>query len=198
MAASLILAVSTLLSFAAAAPVQDHLHPESLKARQAVSCNVGTGFDFQATYDSSCWDTLNIMPYLTNWKATTPTCTDAESRAGQILSCCVASEPWSSCFLRLATRQQSVFYDCTQVSSLSKACPLGTTLALNPSLDPSIASQVNYVVLNIVTINNFFTNYYTGQSFSTRLTPTASVDHQSSSPKGGINRTTKSDFLDLK
>lgn len=159
MASSLIFAASALLSFSAAAPVHDHLNPGLLEARQAPSCSIGTGLDSRDAYDSSCWDTLNIMPYLTNWKATTPTCTDAENSAGQTMSCCVASEPWSTCFLRLATKQ-STAYDCTRVST--DECPLGATSALDPGLDPTIASQVNYVVLNIVTINNFFTSYYIG------------------------------------
>ena len=192
MTSSLIFAASALLSFAAAVPVQDHLHSRFLETRQALNCNIGTGLDNQDAYDSSCWDTLNIMPYLTNWKATTPTCTDAETSAGQTLSCCGASEPWSTCFLRLATKQST--YDCTQVGL---KCPLGATSALDPGLDPTIASQVNYVVLNIVTINNFFTAYYAGQLLSTCLTPTSSVDHQSSSPKCATKPRTKLEFIDL-
>ena len=160
MASSLIVAASALLSSAAAAPFQDH-HSGFLKARQAPSCSIGTQVDNLTAYDSSCWDTLNIMPYLTNWKATTPTCTDAENSAGQtLLSCCGASEPWSTCFLRLATKHYNA-YDCTQVTSTE--CSRG--LVLDVGLDPTIASQVNYVVLNIIMINNFFTTYYTGQYF---------------------------------
>lgn len=163
MASSLMVAASAILSFAAAAPFQNHPHSGLLEARQAPSCGIGTQVNSLAAYDSSCWDTLNIMPYLTNWKATTPTCTDAANSAGQTLSCCGASEPWSTCFLRLATKQLNV-YDCTQVTSTE--CPLGADgggLALDAGLDPTIASQVNYVVLNIIMINSFFTTYYSGQ-----------------------------------
>lgn len=167
MTSSLIVAASALLSLAAAAPFHDHPHSGFLEARQAPSCSIGTQVNNLAAYDSSCWDTLNIMPYLTNWKATTPTCTDAENSAAQTLSCCGASEPWSTCFLRLATKRLNA-YDCTQVTS--KECPLGSVegggLTLDPGLDPTIVSQVNYVVLNIIVINNFFTTYYTGQSLS--------------------------------
>lgn len=168
MTSSLIVAVSALLSFAAAAPVQNVIHSGSLEARQAPSCNLGTQVDDLAAYDSSCWNTLDIMPYLTNWKATTPSCTDAANSAGQTLSCCGASEPWSTCFLRLATKQLNA-YDCTQVVSTGSGpiCSLeadgGRAFALDAGLDPTIASQVNYVVLNIIMINNFFATYYTGQ-----------------------------------
>ncbi|KAF6232043.1 hypothetical protein HO173_009880 [Letharia columbiana] len=166
MASSLIVAASAILSLAAAAPVQGGIHSGSLKARQAPSCNVGTQVDNLAAYDSSCWNTLDIMPYLTNWKATTPTCTDAENSAGQTLSCCGASEPWSTCFLRLATKQLNT-YDCTQLDPAESVgtCSLesdgGRAFALDTGLDPTIASQVNYVVLNIIMINNFFGMYYT-------------------------------------
>ena len=167
MASSLIVAASALLALAAAAPFQDHLHSGFLEARQAPSCSIGTQVSSLIAYDSSCWDTLNIMPYLTNWKATTPTCTDAENSAGQTLSCCGASEPWSTCFLRLATKRLNV-YDCTQVTLTE--CPFGGVkgggLALDAGLDPTIASQVNYVVLNIIMINNFFTSYYAGKLLS--------------------------------
>lgn len=166
MPSSLIVAASAILSLAAAAPVQGGIHSGSLKARQAPSCNVGTQVDNLAAYDSSCWNTLDIMPYLTNWKATTPTCTDAENSAGQTLSCCGASEPWSTCFLRLATKQLNT-YDCTQLDPAESVgtCSLesdgGRAFALDTGLDPTIASQVNYVVLNIIRINNFFGMYLT-------------------------------------
>ena len=160
----LIVATSVFLSFAAAAPVQDVIRSGPLKARQAPSCNIGTQINDLTAYDASCWNTLDIMPYLTNWKATTPTCS---ATAGSTLSCCTASEPWSTCFLRLATKRLSV-YDCTQLEPTGSQtiCSFGTnggiTFALDSGLDPTIASQVNYVVLNIIMINNFFAMYYAG------------------------------------
>ena len=167
MVSSLMVAASALLSVAVAAPVQGGIFPGSLEARQAPSCNIGTQVGNLTAYDSSCWNTLNIMTYLTNWKATTPTCTDAENSAGQTLSCCGASEPWSTCFLRLATKQMNA-YDCTQLAPTGTGpiCSLGGAngaFALDSGLDPTIASQVNYVALNIIMINNFFAAYFTGQ-----------------------------------
>ena len=138
---------SALLSLAAAAPFPDSIHPGPLETRQAPSCNIGTQVNNADLYDSSCWNTLDIMSYLTNWKATTT---------------CGPSEPWSTCFLRLATKQSS--YDCTQLNVAK--CPLLSNMELE-GLDASIASQVNYVALNIVTINTFFSAYYMGQSLFT-------------------------------
>lgn len=185
------IAASAFLSFAAAAPVQDGSHSGSLEARQAPSCSIGTQVGNLAVYDSSCWNTLNIMPYLTNWKATTPTCTDAENSSGQTLSCCGTSEPWSTCFLRLATKQANA-YDCTSLTPTGSGpiCSLGTNpnggqaFALDSGLDPTIASQVNYIVLNLVIINDFFASYYTtlqdvvsneGQILSSSLSQSAST-----------------------
>ena len=150
MAFSFMFTASALLSFAAAAPFPDSVPSGSLEARQAPNCNIGTQVNNAGTYDSSCWNTLDIMSYLTNWKATTT---------------CGPSEPWSTCFLRLATQQNS--YDCTQIST--QKCPLLSSMQLE-GLDASIASQVNYVALNIVTINTFFSAYYMGQSLFTCTT----------------------------
>lgn len=177
MQATLIIAASALVSFTAAAPVQGGLRSGSLEARQAPNCNIGIQANDATAYDSSCWDTLGIMPYLTNWKATTPTCTDAESSAGQTLGCCVASEPWSTCFLRLAARQSNA-YDCTQLASTTCSFPA----TLYPALDPTIASQVNYIVLNIMMINNFFAGYYKGQLFPKCSGRSSNADHRPSSP----------------
>ena len=173
MSSSLTVAALALLPLAAAAPVQGGIRSEPLEARQAPNCNIGTGIN-NGAYDSSCWNTLNIMPYLTNWKTATPTCTDADNSAGTTLGCCIASEPWSTCFLRLATRKANA-YDCTQVATTSCSFPA----SLDPALDPTIASQVNYIVLNIMMINNFLAGYYQGQLFSTCSTCPSSADMDS-------------------
>ena len=191
MASSLIVATLALLPFAAAAPVQGGVHSESLEARQAPNCNIGTAIN-NAAYDSSCWNTLNIMPYLTNWKTTTPTCTDADNSAGNTEGCCVASEPWSTCFLRLATRKVNT-YDCTQIATASCSFPA----SLDPALDPTIASQVNYIVLSIMMINNFFNSYYNGQLFSTCLKCPSSADYRFSSPKCDGSRSESPEFCAL-
>ena len=191
MSPSLIVAALALLPLAAAAPVQGGIHSESLEARQAPSCNIGTRID-NAAYDSLCWNTLNIMPYLTNWKTATPTCTDADNSAGNTVGCCVASEPWSTCFLRLATRKANA-YDCTQIGTTSCSFPA----SLDPALDPTIASQVNYIVLNIMMINNFLAGYYQGQLFLTCSTCPSSADYRLSSPKCDGSRRGNPEFSAL-
>ena len=191
MSSSLIVAALALLPLAAAAPVQGGIHSESLEARQAPNCNIGTRIN-SAAYDSLCWNTLNIMPYLTNWKTATPTCTDADNSAGNTVGCCVASEPWSTCFLRLATRKANA-YDCTQIGTTSCSFPA----SLDPALDPTIASQVNYIVLNIMMINNFLAGYYQGQLFLTCSTCPSSADYRLSSPKCDGSRRGNPEFCAL-
>ena len=188
MPSSLIVVALALLPFAAAAPVQDGIRFESLEARQAPNCNIGTEIN-NDTYASLCWNTLNIAPYLTNWKTATPTCTDAENSAGETLGCCIASEPWSTCFLRLATRKANA-YDCTQIGTASCSFPA----SLDPALDPTIASQVNYIVISIMMINNFLASYSTGQLFSTCSKSPSSTDYRLSSRKCDVIRRENPEF----
>ena len=191
MSSSLIVAALALLPFAAAAPVQGGIRSKSLEARQAPNCNIGTETNSDA-YASLCWNALNIAPYLTNWKTATPTCTDAENSAGETLGCCIASEPWSTCFLRLATRKANT-YDCTQIGTASCSFPA----SLDPALDPTIASQVNYIVLSIMMVNNFLASYSKGQLFSTCSKYPSSADYRLSSRRCDDSRRENPEFCAL-
>lgn len=153
----------TLWSFTVATPVHNAQLAKLLEPRQAPNCNIGTTTNTSnfAAYDSACWNQLDIMTYLTNWTANTPKCLATEDDH----ACCGTSETWSTCFLRLATGKGGA-YDCTEISlANSQSCPVASQgalgLELNPYLSPNIASQANYVVFNIITINYFFTAYYT-------------------------------------
>ena len=178
-----ITAFLTAWSFTVATPVHHARLASSVKSRQALNCNIGTNTNSSnfAAYNSACWNQLNTMPYLTNWTTNTPKCTATEDEQ----ACCSISEPWSTCFLRLATGKEDA-YDCTSIFfPSSPICPApsqgGLGLQLNPYLSPDIASQANYVVLvslplllrdrfqrfllihnlkNIIMINNFFTACY--------------------------------------
>ena len=144
----LIIAVSACFPFVGASPVSTNLDIGNLKTRQAADCN-NTSSDASTT----CWDELDIPSYILGWNLTTPTCTGSHGEN----DCCQPEEPWSKCFLRLAYGQQG--YDCTRL--LSQSCTLNQ---LSPSLDPSIASKVRYVVQNIVNINQVFASYNLGES----------------------------------
>ena len=135
---SIVLGSSVLLtSLAAASPL--------LNQRQRSNC-----VNPAAVFSSSCWDTLDIPNYLNNWIKTTPTCEDGRS-------CCIADEPWSTCFLRLAHGVAGA--DCSEISS--NTCSWDPTLA--PDLPPAIKPQVTYVMRNIYVINSLFTTLSSGK-----------------------------------
>lgn len=169
-------------SFTAATPLHDARRTNLVKSRQTINCNIGTNTSSSnfAAYNSACWNQLNIMPYFTNWTTNTPRCTATEDDQ----ACCSNGEPWSTCFLRLATGKEGA-YDCTRIAPYSPTCPgasRGTLgLQLNSYLSPDIASQANYVVFvsltlllcdqfqkslliqdlkNIMMINKFFATIY--------------------------------------
>ena len=144
----LICAVSACFLFVRASPLSTDSDVRNLETRQAVDCNNST-----SGASSTCWDELAIPDYLLNWNRTTPIC--AGSDDGH--DCCLPKEPWSTCFLRLAYGRPG--YDCTPI--ISESCSINQ---LSPSLDPSIASKVRYVVQNIVSINNVFASINTGES----------------------------------
>lgn len=199
MTSFLIAAFLTGWSFTVATPVHHARLASLVEPRQAINCNIGTNTDSNnfATYNSACWNQLNIMPYLTNWTANTPKCTATEDEQ----ACCSISEPWSTCFLRLATGKEGA-YDCTRIFFPgSTTCPAPSQgalgLQLSPYLSPDIASQANYVVLvslrlllrdhlqkfllihnlkNIVMINNFFTANYESEELPCPIPITCSQE----------------------
>ena len=135
-------------SFSVATPIHHTRLANSVKSRQGMNCNIGinTNSSNFAAYNSACWNQLNIMQYLTNWTTNTPRCTATEDEQ----ACCSSSEPWSTCFLRLATGKEDI-YDCNEIffpNSPSCPAPSGGALGLqlNPYLSPNIVSQANYVV----------------------------------------------------
>ncbi len=141
-------AASACLCFATGSPVNTHSSIAKLQARNTSSCT-----DLEADRSTVCWDELDIPGYLAGWNQTTPTCPAGDDGS----SCCHAQEPWTTCFLRLAYGRGGA--DCTSINP--QLCSYDQ---LSPSLDPSIAPKVGYVVWNIVTINSFFTSYYAGKA----------------------------------
>lgn len=118
---SSLIAVSTLI-ISVLTPVQ----------AQSVNCT-----DLRASTDASCWETLNLTAWLTNWNQTTPTCSEDQDDA----DCCDIGEAWNKCFLRLGHGASGS--DCTEINA--QAC--SWTQYLN--VDRSIAPQVFYIMTNI-------------------------------------------------
>ena len=109
--------------------------------KRDVNCKGGNG----AVYDTSCWNTLNMTDWIKNWNATTPTCSGSADGS----DCCGPSnnpsEPWSTCFLRLALANAD--YDCSQINL--KSCSLeGFQLASKYNLSNDMP-QYRYAVRNI-------------------------------------------------
>lgn len=99
-------------------------------------------------YDTRCWGILNVGVYLTDpvvgWNRTVPVCgiRGSDSDRNNTEKCCEASEPWSTCYLRLATLNPGL--DCTSLES-----PYCSIVPAH-DLAPIIAPQVHYVIKNIV------------------------------------------------
>ena len=148
-------AASAYLHLTAASPSYPHLSTINLDTRATHNCT-----DLRAEPSTACWDELDIPDYLAGWNKTTPICQANGGPGNDGSACCVANEPWSTCFLRLA--YGSTGSDCTTMNAQS--CVLQP---LNPKLDQSTAPKVGYVVRNIVAINNLFISYNTRKSRST-------------------------------
>ena len=111
------------------------LAPSLLKSR-LVNCS-----DLGASFDQTCWITLDVSDWLNNpktgWNKTTPVCTATEDDA----ACCIQDEPWTTCFLRLIRGRPDE--DCSMISA--RNCPPN----LPDRLDPNITAQEQYVMKNI-------------------------------------------------
>lgn len=63
-------------------------------------------------YNETCWNTLHVAEYILKWEQETPKCPPGNNTC--IQTGCASNEPWSSCFLRLATGTPD--YNCTQIN----------------------------------------------------------------------------------
>ena len=106
--------------------------PLNNQQHQSVNCS-----DLSEPFDESCWETLDLPGYLHNWNQTVAICTKNET------ACCMPTEPWSTCFLRLAYGRPGS--DCSEINT--QFCSYDSTL--KNGLDPDTAPRVQYVVKNI-------------------------------------------------
>lgn len=65
--------------------------------------------------DPSCWDTLKMTDWMTNWNTSTTICTATQS---VLTPCqCRIDEPWATCFMRLTyERNRTASYVCTNLT----------------------------------------------------------------------------------
>ncbi|KAL8976881.1 MAG: hypothetical protein Q9205_007208 [Flavoplaca limonia] len=115
--------------------------------------------DMSTPYNETCWNTLKVAEYIVKWEQEVTKCPQGNNTC--IQTGCKSNEPWSSCFLRLATGTPD--YNCTQIN-------IGhCTLEGFPLKDPNSLDmpQNRYVVRNLFAINNFFVNWYAAMQFAT-------------------------------
>ena len=92
-------------------------------SRQSVNCT-----DLQASTDPSSWHGPDLTNWLKNWNKTTPVCPPNQDDA----NCCLPSEPWTTCFLRL-TRNND---DCSQISI--QTCSWNLLLQVSGDIAPEV------------------------------------------------------------
>lgn len=106
------------------------LPKSDLSIRQVVNCT-----DLKSSFDSSCWNTLNLAAYLndpeTGWHRTAAICTGDEDDAG----CCLPTEPWTTCYIRLAHGFPGT--DCSEINA--QDCSYDPSLAVDPRIAPYVA-----------------------------------------------------------
>ncbi len=111
----------------------------TLRKRQRVNC-----YNIRSAFDSSCWGVLDLSDWLNNpttgWNHTHPPC-DMTQDSSQ---CCVAGEPWTTCFLRLGHGTGGS--DCSQINV--QTC----SLDLHQSVNDTVAVQYHYVMKTIYSI----------------------------------------------
>ncbi|CAO1598374.1 hypothetical protein XANCAGTX0491_002143 [Xanthoria calcicola] len=109
--------------------------------------------DKQAIPYASCWNDLAVADYLAAWSRETPTCSATK---GDGSDCCVAEEPWSTCFLRVNSGQAG--YECDSISMNSCA-------TINPGVSDKIRTdlqpRVRYAMNAIFTVQSLFSSYNT-------------------------------------
>ena len=102
----------------------------SLQRRQGVNCT-----DPDAIASGSCWDTLHLADYLTDWNKNRPICKTTDGTLEDGAHCCAPNEVWSTCFIRLKLGNHG--YNCININQ--GTCP-------NFDVDGNTAPEVRYIL----------------------------------------------------
>ncbi|KAG8528405.1 uncharacterized protein KY384_007323 [Bacidia gigantensis] len=143
-----ILALALIIHCTNTAPTLiDPLEPRQQEPGVPFACSG----DPAAVLDGACWDILDLDDYLLNpvtgWNVTTQVCDDTRI-------CCLSGEPWTTCFLRLATGRAD--YSCLTIDG--EDCTWDKKISDGLAL--SIRGKVKYVTKTIFELHNFFTKYF--------------------------------------
>ena len=84
--------------------------------------NDGTTTTTSQFPDPSCWDTLEMEDWMTNWNTSTTICTATQS---VLTPCqCRIDEPWATCFMRLTYEgSRTASYACTDLTKSENCTP---------------------------------------------------------------------------
>ena len=123
--------------------------PSLFKKRQSFNCT-----HLSSAFNSACWQDLQLSNFLLGggewglgWNKSTRVCdpqsSDINNNDGS--NCCLSTEAWTSCFLRLA--QGGGTQDCSQINA--QFCSMPPENALSDTLAESIRPEVQYIQKNI-------------------------------------------------
>ena len=128
-------------------------HREAIAACQNLTSTVsndGTTTSSQFP-NPSCWDTLGMTDWMTDWNTSTTICTATPKVLTQCQ--CRIDEPWATCFMRLTyERNTTAGYVCTDLAK-----PTGCTVPVPANVGPGPAEI-------------FYGAYSVGQPISTLQT----------------------------
>lgn len=112
-------------------------------------------------YRASCWDKYDLSNYLRIWNQTmmaTVCGTVADPLDCDTERTCLADEPWSTCYLRIA--ELNAGESCLSLDG--QGCDKDSKLDAN--LAQSILGEVRYIVRSIYMVESFFGSYFTGEA----------------------------------
>ena len=113
--------------------------------RQTFNCT-----HLESAFNGACWQELQLSNFLLGggewgqgWNKSTRVC-DAQSNDvnnNDGANCCLPTEPWTTCFLRLA--QGGGSQDCSQINA--QFCSMPSQNALSPSLADNVRPEIQYI-----------------------------------------------------
>lgn len=126
------------------------------------STNDGTTTTTTLFPNPSCWDTLDMTTWMSNWNTSTTICTATQS---VLTPCqCRIDEPWATCFMRLTyERNRTASYVCTDLTM-----PQDCTEPV-PGITVPGPAAIFYGAYSIWSLFNYLTTWHTSLTASTAL-----------------------------
>lgn len=102
----------------------------------------------------TCWETLQMDIWISNWNVTTTQCTATQDSLDPCQ--CMYEEVWATCFMRLTFEEnRGADYDCTDVTMPANCTkPLPGHIVQGPA-------EIYYGAYSIWNLNQYLSNWYT-------------------------------------